>query len=131
MSSERPDPLAKVDVAAVRAAIALLQAAIGDEPEWLTTAQAAQRLGISRDTLDRMAGEVAEVGRDWPGAPVDVGAGRQRSLRWDAAHLSAWMRRYGSWVAEGRPGLGGPGRAPRTGRGGSGSLYARAKARKG
>lgn len=117
------------DAGAVREIVAVLQAAVGDAPEWLSTGDAAKRLGISRDTLDRLYAESIEVGQDWPGAPVDVGTGRQRSLRWEASQLSAWLRSYGAWRAAGRPGLGGtPRQRSKRHKGPGGSLLARARA---
>lgn len=66
---------------------------------WITTAEAAARLGISRDTLDRYTRDAPD---DLPGAPEDAGRGRNRHLRWDATELDVWFRAFCRWQRERR-----------------------------
>lgn len=62
---------------------------------WLSTREAAARLGISRSTLDGMVGR-APV--DLPGAPVVAGAGsRRRRWKWDAERLQTWLVAFTEW----------------------------------
>jgi predicted DNA-binding transcriptional regulator AlpA len=62
---------------------------------WLSTAEAAERLGMARSTLDEM---VAQAPQDLPGSPTQVGVGRRRRhLRWNAGGLEAWVRAYRAW----------------------------------
>lgn len=86
------------DVAAALATTARAAAAAPDA--WLSTAEAADRMGVARNTLDQM---VARSPRDLPGAPVLVGGGqRRRHLRWDAGQLAAWLPAYRAWEEEER-----------------------------
>lgn len=55
---------------------------------WLTTAQAAEYLNVSADTLKRLA---RKHGHE-DGGPVDVGDGR-KLLRWNRETLDVWFRR--------------------------------------
>lgn len=65
------------------------------EPEWITTAQAAERLGIHRATLDRILEQAPST---LTGAPVNVGHGKnRRHLRWNAAELNDWYHAYQEW----------------------------------
>ena len=62
---------------------------------WLSTEEAAERLGIARCTLDEM---VAMAPVSLPGAPVQVGTGKRRQhLRWDAARLDEWLMDFHQW----------------------------------
>lgn len=65
------------------------------EPEWLTTEEAARKLGIDRDTLDKM---VSRAPKSLPGSPTHVGKGKvRRHLRWSAARLFDWASGYDAW----------------------------------
>lgn len=71
--------------------------AVPGDPAWLSTGEAAARLGVSRSTLDAM---VARAPRDLPGAPVRVGeGGRRQHLRWDAGRIAEWAAAYRAWDA--------------------------------
>ncbi|MFZ5480578.1 MAG: hypothetical protein ACOZNI_27695 [Myxococcota bacterium] len=64
---------------------------------WVSTAEAAARLGVARSTLDEM---VTHAPKDLPGAPVHVGGGKARQhLRWDAGRLVEWLTSYRAWEA--------------------------------
>lgn len=64
---------------------------------WLSTAEAAARLGIARCTLDQMIGQAP---RTLPGAPTPVGTGlHRRHWRWDARRLEEWLTAYRAWSA--------------------------------
>lgn len=78
---------------------------------WLSTSEAAARLGIARSTLDEM---LSRSPKDLPGSPVHVGNGSARQhLRWDAGRLQEWLTAYRSWEASsGRKGLVAPSRVP-------------------
>lgn len=79
--------------------VAAIAGARGAEPvtTWLSTGEAAVRLGIARSTLDEM---VSRAPKDLPGAPVHVGSGKTRAhLRWDAGRLQEWLAAYRSWEA--------------------------------
>lgn len=61
---------------------------------WISTAEAARRLGINRSTLDDM---VKCAPRNLPGSPVAVGEGKKhRFLRWNPSHLNEWADAYRS-----------------------------------
>jgi len=63
--------------------------------------EAAQILGISRDTLDRLR-ELAPP--DLPGAPVPVGTGtKRRHLRWEVDRLKEWFRVANSSIKRSAP----------------------------
>lgn len=70
-------------------------ALVSCEPR-IDTAEAARRLGVSRDTLDRMTWEAPP---NLPGAPVNVSApdARKRRLLWDPGDLNTWFKAYGAW----------------------------------
>ena len=64
---------------------------------WLSTAEAAERLGIARCTLDEM---VAQAPRTLPGAPTPIGSGHhRRHWRWDARKLEEWLTAFQAWSA--------------------------------
>lgn len=66
-------------------------------PAWISTSEAAARLGISRTTLDAM---VARAPSTLPGAPLAIGVGdKRRHLRWDETRLGEWVTAYGHWTA--------------------------------
>lgn len=81
-----------------------LAAALGvvDEPPagttvWISTAEAARRLGVDRSTLDIMRDRAPAL----PGGPVRVGAGRaRRAWRWNAARLDEWFDAYERWYRQ-------------------------------
>ena len=64
----------------------------------ICTEEAAQQLGVSRDTLDRM---IAEAPADLAGGPVDIGSLTSKKHRWmwDASRLTEWWDAYGQWRA--------------------------------
>lgn len=64
---------------------------------WIGPAEAAQRMGISRTTLDAM---LARAPSDLPGSPVLVGVGTaRRHLRWDEARIEEWLVAYRAWAS--------------------------------
>jgi len=66
--------------------------------DWLTTAEAAARLGMARSSLDEM---VEQAPRDLPGAPTPVGTGQKRThWRWIGSSLDLWLAAYREWVAQ-------------------------------
>ena len=68
------------------------------EPALASCDEVAQRLGVSRRTLDAM---VARAPATLPGAPVAVGSGgRRKHLRWRLAHVEAWLQAYQAWESE-------------------------------
>lgn len=68
---------------------------------WLSTAQAAARLGIARCTLDEM---VSQAPRTLPGTPTPVGSGnRRRHWRWDGDMLEEWLTAYRAWTSQRSP----------------------------
>ena len=64
----------------------------------ISTDEAARRLGVSRDTIDRM---IAEAPADLAGGPVDIGSLTSKKHRWlwDADRLPEWWDAYGRWRA--------------------------------
>lgn len=72
----------------------------GVDPGWLSTDEAASRLGVARSTLDELAKRSAP---GLPGAPVIAGGGKvRRHLRWDGSQLGEWYRAADTGVAVGR-----------------------------
>jgi predicted DNA-binding transcriptional regulator AlpA len=65
-------------------------------PTRIGTAEAARLLGVSRNTLDAM---IDSAPRTLPGAPVNVGTKKRRSLRWDPTKLDEWAQAYRDWSA--------------------------------
>lgn len=62
---------------------------------WISTAEAAGRLGMDRGTLDKM---VQDARKGLPGAPVHKGKGKTRQhLLWDADRLDEWVRAVEAW----------------------------------
>jgi len=63
--------------------------------DWLTTAEAAARLGMARSSLDEM---VEQAPRSLSGAPTPVGTGQKRThWRWDGNSLDLWLEAYREW----------------------------------
>lgn len=82
--------------------------------EWISTGEAARRLGIPRATLSDMH---SRAPADLPGAPLAAGRGKdRRHLRWDAARIRNWLDAYLAWEGQRdqrRPDRGGARRARR------------------
>ncbi len=79
---------------------AMTEKPVGQE-EWLTTDQAAVRLGVSRRTLDRM---VAAAPPNLPGGPISGGSGRKRKkLLWEPDRLNEWLGAFREWEAGNKP----------------------------
>lgn len=55
---------------------------------FISTAEAAVLLGMSRATLDRLA---AAAPAGVPGGPTNIGTGKRRHFRWDPRSISAWV----------------------------------------
>lgn len=67
-------------------------------PDWLSMAEAAERMGVCPSTLQDM---VRAAPLDLPGAPIAVGTGTKRTRRrWDAARLDEWLSAYRAWKAK-------------------------------
>lgn len=67
---------------------------------WLSTEQAADRMGIARCTLDTM---YKKAPKNLPGCPMHVGVGRRaKHLRWDADRVREWLAAYRDWSAQTR-----------------------------
>lgn len=60
----------------------------------IDTDEAARRLRISRDTLDRFT---RAAPRNLPGAPIDMGHGKYRHLRWNPSTLLLWLEAFRKW----------------------------------
>jgi hypothetical protein len=72
----------------------------GGDPVWLSTQEAASRLGLARSTLDELA-KRSDPGL--PGAPVIAGGGKvRRHLRWEGSQLGERYRAAAAGVAVGR-----------------------------
>ena len=62
---------------------------------WWQSDQVAKHLDIDRGTLAEM---LAEAPQTLPGAPNQVGLGRQRRhWRWDASRVDEWFEAFGEW----------------------------------
>ena len=72
----------------------------GGDPVWLSTQEAASRLGVARSTPDELA-KRSDPGL--PGAPVIAGGGKvRRHLRWEGSQLGERYRAAAAGVAVGR-----------------------------
>jgi len=68
---------------------------VNDGAATIGTEEAARRLGVSRDTLERM---LAEAPRGLPGGPRNCGVvGGRRRLKWYPDRLREWFDAYGAW----------------------------------
>lgn len=56
-------------------------------PQWLSTQEAAELLGVNRKTLDGLARGNLDV----PGGPVVVGGSKRKHLRWPATGIDGWF----------------------------------------
>ena len=88
----------------VRALRAELAASRAPSP-WMTTEDAAQYLGVSRDTLDRLSSRYGHA----EGGPVNVGE-KRKTLRWHRDTLDEWFRGAGGIAAPKRRRCGSRGR---------------------